>query len=102
MPRAHDAAMERGGMNAAPLSEAHVGDTVIAEDGAVGHIDRIIRTESRAPMFMIVASRRRIRRRYPVIPSSLVTRVDRSRRRVHVRGHRRSVGTLPEHLPIVV
>jgi hypothetical protein len=84
------------------VSEAHVGDTVVAEDGAVGHVDRIIRAESRMPVFMVVASRRRVRRRYPVIPSSLVTRVDRRGRRVHVRGLRRSLGTLPEHLPIVV
>jgi hypothetical protein len=84
------------------VAEVHVGDTVLAQDGALGQIERIIRSETRKPVYVVVAVRRVVGRRYPVIPWSLVTGVDRSRRRVHVRGRRGSISRLSETLPLVV
>jgi hypothetical protein len=84
------------------LEQVRVGDAVMAEDGAFGHVDRIIRAESRMPVYLVVAAGRTIRRRYPLVPAGLVTRVDRARECVHVRGRRRSMRSLPEHLPIVL
>jgi hypothetical protein len=37
-----------------------------------------------------------------VVPWSLVTAVDESRRRVHVRGRRGPISRLPETLPLVL
>lgn len=111
MPEARRASGTRATDHAAMRSQANdqvglevvrVGDTVIAEDGTLGHVDRIIRAESRTPVYLVVAAGRSIRRRYPLVPTCLVTGVDRARRAVHVRGRRRSMRSLPEHLPIVV
>jgi hypothetical protein len=90
------------GTDPLPLAQVRVGDAVIAEDGALGRVDRIIRAESRAPAYLVVAAGRTLLRRYPVVPAGLVTRVDRARECIHVRGRRRSVKSLPEHLPIVL
>jgi hypothetical protein len=84
------------------LEEVRVGDAVIAEDGALGRVDRVVRAESQAPAYLVVAARRTLLRRYPVVPAGLVTYVDRSRKCIHVRGRKRSVSSLPEYLPIVV
>lgn len=83
-------------------AEARVGDTVLAQDGDLGQIERIIRSETSKPVYVVVAVRRLVGRRYPVIPWSLVTGVDRSRRRVHVRGRRGTISRLSETLPLVV
>jgi len=83
-------------------ADVRVGDRVLAEDGTIGHVDRVIRAESHAPAFLVVAAGRRLWRRYPVVPSALVARVDGARRTVHLRGRRRSIGELSERLPIVV
>jgi len=82
--------------------EARVGDTVVAQDGCLGRIDSIIRSETSAPVYLVVAVRRLARRRYPVVSWSLVTAIDRSRQHVHVRGRRVLLGRLPETLPIVL
>ena len=84
------------------LGEARVGDTVLAQDGTLGRIDRIIRSETSMPAYVVVAVRRLVGRRYPVIPWSLVTAVDRSRRRVYLEGRGRSLARLSETLPIVL
>lgn len=84
------------------VAEAHVGDTVLAQDGALGQIERIIRSETRKPVYVVVAVRRVVGRRYPVVPWSLVTGVDRPRRQVHVRGRRGTISRLSEALPLVV
>jgi hypothetical protein len=86
----------------APPREAHVGDTVVAQDGALGRVERVIRSEAYAPAYLVVAARGRVRRRYPILPWSLVTRVDRSTRRVHVRGRRGRLEDMSEALPIVL
>ena len=84
------------------VAEPRVGDTVLAQDGEVGEIERIVRSEARTPIYVVVAVRRFVRRRYPVVPWSLVTAVDRSRRRVHVRGRCGTISRLSETLPLVV
>jgi hypothetical protein len=101
-----EAAQELAGRVAedgAPLRvEAQVGDTVVAQDGALGRVERVIRSEAYVPAYLVVAARGRVRRRYPILPWSLVTRVDRSTRRVHVRGRRGRLGDMSEALPIVL
>jgi hypothetical protein len=77
-----------------------VGDRVLARDGEVGRIDRVVRSETCDPLYIVVAVGRRFGRRYPIAPWSLVTHVDRARQLIHVRGCRRSVERLPETLPI--
>jgi PRC-barrel domain len=90
------------GVPRAQTSEVRVGDTVVAADGAVGRVERVIRTETSMPAYLVVAADRFLRRRYPVLPWSLVHGVDRAGRRVHVAGRRGRLGRLPESLPIVL
>jgi hypothetical protein len=84
------------------IDEPRVGDTVVAQDGPLGEIERVIRTETRAPVYVVVAVRKLIGRRYPVVPWPLVTGVDRGRRRVQVHGRRHAISRLSETLPLVV
>ncbi|MEP7224478.1 MAG: PRC-barrel domain-containing protein [Actinomycetota bacterium] len=84
------------------VAEVRVGDTVVAQDGALGTIERIIRSETRAPIYVVVAVRGFLRRRYPVVPWFLVTAVDRSRRSIHIRGRRALMSRFSETLPLVV
>jgi hypothetical protein len=106
--RARAARSEATGLREAQRAEARngadarVGDTVLAQDGDLGQIERIIRSETSKPIYVVVAARRVVWRRYPVVPWSLVTGVDRSRRRVHVRGRRGTIRRLSETLPLVV
>lgn len=82
-------------------SAARVGDVVVAEDGTLGAVERLIVTETSAPAYLVVAVGSRLRRKYPVVPCALVMRTDRARRRVHIRGPRRALGRLPESIPLV-
>jgi len=66
---------------------ARVGDVVLSQDGPLGRVESVIRWP---------------RRRYPVIPSSLVATVDRRRGNVLLRGRRRALARLPETAPIVL
>jgi hypothetical protein len=75
---------------------------VLAEDGPLGIVDDVIASETALPAFVVVSTGRRLRRRYPVVPWSLIRTVDRSRRRVYVRGRRTSLAKLSEALPIVL
>lgn len=81
--------------------DPRVGDTVLAEDGVLGRVDRIIRSETEDLVYLVVASRSRVRRRYPVIPSAFVAGIDRSRQRVYMRGLRTRLERLSESLPLV-
>ena len=83
-------------------SAARVGDVVVAQDGTLGAVERVIVTETSAPAYLVVAVGSRIRRRYPIVPCALVMGIDRARRRVHIRGRRRSLGRLPESIPLVL
>lgn len=92
----------RSAETATQLSEARVGDTVLAQDGTLGSVDEIIRSESSVPVYLVVAVGRSLRRKYPIVPCSLVTGIDRSRRRIHLAGRRARLGRLPETLPLVL
>lgn len=94
--------LDERGRHGGPGATPRVGDRVVARDGVVGRIDRIVRSETRDPTYIVVAVGRRFRRRYPIAPWSLVTRVDRGRRQIHVAGRRRSLERLPETLPIAI
>lgn len=86
----------------ASIAEVRAGDTVVADDGVLGLVDRVVRSEASTPVYLIVSVGRILRRRYPVVPSSLVTDVDRRRRLVRIRGRRGTIGRLPETLPLVL
>ncbi len=79
-----------------------VGDSVVADDGAVGRVEQILRSETNEPMFVVVAVRSRLRRRYPVLPLRLLGRVDRRRDVVHARGRCASIKQFSEELPLLV
>ncbi|HSI97512.1 MAG TPA: hypothetical protein VK926_04050 [Gaiellaceae bacterium] len=81
---------------------ARKGDEVVAQDGTLGRVERIIRSEQSEAEFLVVAVERRLRLRYPIVPVSLMAGVDRVRRRVHLRGRRESLSRLSEALPIVL
>ena len=83
------------------IAAAREGDAVIAQNGSLGRIERIVRPEPQGAVYLVVAAGRMLRRRYPVLSGSLVTTVDSSRRRVHVRGRRELLERLPETLPLV-
>jgi hypothetical protein len=78
-----------------------VGDTVYADDGPLGTVDGVIDADAVQPSFVVVSARRRLTRRYPVVPWSMVRSVDPSRRRVYLRGGRASLVRLSEAVPIV-
>jgi hypothetical protein len=77
------------------------GDAVVARDGWVGRVERVVRTEQGVPHHLVV-SVGRLLRRHPVIHCDLVTRVDRDRGMVRVRGDRDTIAALPEAMPIVI
>lgn len=77
------------------------GDVVVACDGRVGRIVRVLRTEVGVPRHVIVSAGR-ILPRYPVLSCELITRVDPVERTVHVRGRRRTIRRLQETLPFVL
>jgi hypothetical protein len=79
-----------------------VGDAVLASDGRLGRIDRVVRSEARTPVYLVVSVGGSVRRRYPVIPCTLVEAVDRRRRRVRILGRRGALRRLPETLPLVL
>lgn len=77
------------------------GDAVVALDGEVGRIERVVRTEQGVPHHVVLTIGRLLRR-HPVVPCDLITRVDRDRGVVRVRGDRRTIAALPEAIPIVI
>ena len=90
--------------SALPLAHPapRAGDRVIAQDGDLGHVDRILHSEAADPVYLVVAVGAMGRRRYPILHRALVTGVDRSERRIYVRGRRRALKRLPESPPIVI
>jgi hypothetical protein len=78
------------------------GDAVLADDGFVGSVEEIVQTEAGVPAYVIVSAGGLLRRRYPVVPWSLVSAVDRARRVLTIRGTSEVVRRLPETLPIVL
>jgi len=84
------------------LGTVREGDTVTAEDGCLGHVERLVRTEAHTPAYLVVRAGRTLRRKYPVVPVSLIARVDPRRRLVELRGRRDTIRRLPETLPFVL
>ena len=99
---AHPEAARERNAEARHVAEPRVGDTVLAQDEEVGEIEGIVCSEARTPIYVVVAVRRFVGRRYPVVPWPLVTAVDRSRRRVHMEGRRETISRLSETPPLVV
>jgi hypothetical protein len=89
-------------VSAALIHVARKGDQVVAEDGPLGQVDSIVRSESGGPSYVVVSAGSMLRRRYPVLHCALVTRVDRSSARLYVRGQRGSLACLSESVPIVI
>jgi len=83
-------------------ADPRVGDTVYAQDGALGVVDRVITAENSVPAFLVVEVGKRVRRRYPVVPWSIVRTVDCTRHRVYLRGRRRRLERLSETVPMVL
>lgn len=83
------------------IAHAREGDVVVAQDGSLGRIERIVRPDPQGAVYLVVSAGRLLRRRYPVLSDALVTTVEPSRRRVHVRGRRERLERLPETLPLV-
>jgi hypothetical protein len=86
---------------ATDVAAVREGDRVVAQDGALGEIDCIVRSEADRPVYLVV-SVGRVLRRYPVLHRALVTNVDPTSRTVHVRGRRRSLERLSESTPFIV
>ncbi|HUG63700.1 MAG TPA: hypothetical protein VMK83_00635 [Gaiellaceae bacterium] len=84
----------------AGANAARVGDAVLAEDGELGHVKAIVRSERRVPLYIVIATGRFLRRRYPVLSCSLVEGVDQARRRVYISGRRARLCQLSESAPI--
>jgi hypothetical protein len=83
-------------------ARAEVGDSVYAGYGdPLGRVEQVITSEDSAPVFLVVSTGGLLKRRYPVIPWSLVKGVDRRRRRLYLEGTKRVLARLSETLPIV-
>ena len=82
--------------------EARVGDVVLAQDGPLGRVESLMRSESQATAFLVVAAGRWPSRRYPVVPCSLVATIDRRGGSIHLRGRRKALARLSETPPILV
>lgn len=91
--------IERRPGRGAVASRPAIGDIVVARDGKVGRVARLLRRENAALCYLVVATGR-FRRRYPVIECGLVTGVEAHV--VRVRGDRHTLRRLPEELPIVL
>jgi hypothetical protein len=78
------------------------GDRVVAQDGDLGSVDRVLRSEAARAIYLVVAVGGVGHRRYPVLHCALVESVDRAEGTVYVRGRRRSLQRLPESPPIVI
>ena len=78
------------------------GFLVEASDGEVGVVETpLFPPDESAPDFLVVRVGR-LHPRRPVISAALVERVDVHARVVHVRGNRRELADLPEHLPLAI
>jgi hypothetical protein len=89
-------------MNGAAHYDTREGDQVVAQDGHLGRVDRILRSESAGPIYLVVAVGALGRRRYPILHHALVSDVNASDRTIYVRGRRRSLERLPESPPLVI
>ena len=74
----------------------------MAEDGVLGCVDRLVGSEAEMPAYLVVRAGRVLRRRYPIVPVSLVMGVDARRRLVRLRGRCDAIARLSETLPLVL
>jgi hypothetical protein len=78
------------------------GFSVEAADGEVGVVETpLFPPDETAPDFLVVRVGR-LHPRRPVLSAALVERIDLQKRVVHVRGSRRELADLPEHLPLAI
>lgn len=78
------------------------GFAVHAEDGLVGVVETpLFPPDETAPDFLVLRAGR-LHPRRPILAAALVERVDPRARVVHVRGRRRDILSLPEHLPLAI
>jgi len=84
------------------VAEIREGDVVAAEDGILGRVERLVRSDDHVPVYLVVCVGRTLRRSYPVVPVSLVMAVDPRRRLLKLRGRCEAIGRLPETLPLVL
>jgi hypothetical protein len=77
---------------------------VLAEDGLVGEVEQpLVQPDRSDPDFLVVRlPRHRLRTRLPVVSTALVSGFDLTRRLIWVRGSRRDIASLPEHLPMAL
>jgi hypothetical protein len=75
---------------------------VLAEDGLVGEVEQpLVQPDRSDPDFLVVRlPRRRFRTRLPVVSTAIVSGFDVTRRLIWVRGSRREIASLPEHVPL--
>ena len=78
------------------------GYLLVADDGPVGRVEIPLEAPDPGADYVVVRARGRLLGRHPVVPSQLVRSVDRARRLVYVRGTRRQIRHLPEHLPLAI
>jgi hypothetical protein len=79
------------------------GFDVLASDGPVGTVERVLLPPGRLdPDYLVVRTGRRLRRRFPVVTASFVRDVDARRRVVYVSGWASEIASLPEELPLAV
>jgi hypothetical protein len=75
------------------------GYAVVDDDGDVGTVETpLFPSDSREPDFLVL----RVRARRPIVSCALVEDVDPAHRIVRLRGNRRDILRLPEHVPIAI
>ena len=78
------------------------GDAVMAEDGVLGRVEWLVASEARTPAYLVVRAGRLLRRRYPVVPVSLVAGFDSRQRLVELRGRCEAIRRLSETVPLAL
>lgn len=84
------------------LARCH-GYLAVATDGPCGVVKTpLFPPEGSDPDFLVVRMGGRIRPRFPVVPTALVSEVDPGRELVVLEATRAEVAALPEHLPLAI
>jgi hypothetical protein len=79
------------------------GFDVIASDGVVGRVERLLfPVDETTPDFLVIRVGSRLRPRHPVLPAALVDRIDVVERRILVSRTSAEISSLPEHLPVAI
>ena len=79
------------------------GFDVEAADGVVGQVETpLFPPDAAVPDYLVIRASRRGRVHRPVVATMLVERIDLGRRVIVLRGTRREITGLPEHLPLAI